>query len=858
MTTFDLQTATPMMNQWHECRTKAGGALLLFRMGDFYEAFYDDAEKLAKALDLTLTKRQDIPMSGIPYHAFQNYIDRLLAKGYKVAVAEQTEDPKKAKGLVKREVVRIITPGTLIHSNLLNAQTHNYIVALCQIGQQYGLALLDITTADFRVLECSSKKELAEEIYKIKPTEIVASKKFKEHHSLFFDELTQSFAFTTTILENWHFDTPLAMDFLNKHFKVHSLDGFGLKGMMAAINSAGSLLLYLNDHLCLKMDSIRSIKKMEQQNYLLLDHITLNHLEILEPIHKQNKENTLIYFLDQTQTPMGARLLREWVQKPLLSLDEILKRQDAIEDFLKHPYILSRTQEHLKLIADIERLMMKIATNYASAKDLIALKNSLKMIPLIKKEISSLKGSLNQNFFSQLLNLDEVVQLIEKALEEEPPAKLGDGTTFKKGYNENLDEYLSLNHSTKDWLAKYQTTLREQTQIKTLKVGYNRVFGYYIEISKGQIGQMPQSFHRRQTLANGERYISDELKEYESKILNAEEQISILENQLFEKLKEQLLIFQDQILNSAAVLAHLDCIVALTIVANRNHYIKPLIDNSSVLKIHQGRHPTLDRLCHFIPNDTFLDDQDQQLAIITGPNMAGKSTYIRQVALLVIMAQIGSYIPAQSAHLGIVEKIFSRIGASDDLAKGQSTFMVEMVETANILNNLSDKSLIILDEIGRGTSTYDGIAIARSTAEYLLETKAKTLFATHYSELTKLAEKHAKAKNYTVAVHEEKGKITFLYKIIPGCTDKSYGIHVAELAGLPAKLIANAKQILNELEDQKKSKVIKKKNADQLIFMPEPEADVSPIVKALQNIDLNQITPIEALMKLQELKRDLT
>lgn len=857
MSTFEVSTLTPMMAQWHHCRSQAKGALLLFRMGDFYEAFYEDAEILAKALDLTLTKRQDIPMSGVPHHAAQNYIDRLLSQGIKVAIAEQTEDPKKAKGLVKRELVRILTPGTIIQSNLLNAKAHNYICSLCQIGSQFGIAFLDISTADFGVIESPSIKSMLDELYRLRPSEIVMSKKFLERYLEYLGPISHAFKTTFTSVEDWHFDAKLSLDFLMRHFKVLSLDGFGLKGMSAAINSAGALLNYLVDQLCTSIDHIRHIKKIDNQDFLILDHITLNHLEIIEPQNSHNKNHTLLSLVDRTQTAMGSRLIREWIQKPLLSLTSILERQDAIEDLLKHPYVFTHIKKALSSICDLERIMMKISTRYASARDFIALKCSLKALPFIKEELSKLHSSLHKKLFNELFLLDDLIHLIESAVSEEPPLKLGDGSTFKENYSSELDDYRTINNSSKEWLAKYQNKLRESTQIKTLKVGYNRVFGYYIEVSKGQAALMPQSFHRRQTLANNERFISEELKEFETKVLTAEEKILELENQLFEELRQKVLVYQEPVLKIASVLAELDCILSLALLAENNYYVKPLIDTSHVLKINQGRHPILDKLCKFIPNDTFLNDQEHQLALITGPNMAGKSTYIRQVALLVILAQIGSYIPAESAHIGIVEKIFSRIGASDDLARGQSTFMVEMVETANILNNVTEKSLVILDEIGRGTSTYDGIAIAQSTAEFLLKTRAKTLFATHYSELTKLSEKNTGVVNYTVAIHEDGQKITFLYKIIAGCTDKSYGIHVAELAGLPAALVIRAKEILTELEMQKKPTIVKKERlAQQIVFMPEAFQEHNPLLDELKKINPEFITPFEALQLLHKLKQD--
>ncbi len=845
------------MVQWQQCKKQSKDCLLLFRMGDFYEAFYEDAAILANALELNLTKRQEIPMSGIPYHAFQNYIDRLLSKGIKVAVAEQTEDPKKTKGLVKREVVRIITPGTLIDSNLLDSKAHNYLVCISQIGSLFGLALLDITTSDFRVFEHTDFKILLEELYRMQPAEIVITEKLLEAQKDSFNEMKMAFNFSTSTLEEWHFDPKMALELLIQHFKVHSLDGFGLKGMTAAINSAGVLLHYLTENLCLSTDHIQVIKKIEERDHLLLDHITLRHLEIIEPQNRQNKDQTLLHHLNQTKTPMGARLMRDWVQKPLLSVSKIHARQDAIEDLLNHPYVLLKVKALLSEVQDLERLIMKVATNYTSAKDLNVLKHSLKIIPDLKEQLRELDSPLFTFLNEELLALKELVENIGSALKEDPPLKLGDGQTFNLGYHSELDEWLKVNTSSKEWLASYQAKVREETQIKTLKVGYNRVFGYFLEVSKGQAHLVPTHFHRRQTLANNERFISDELKSYETRIFQAEERVANLEHTLFEELRQKVASFRDPVMQTAKIIAQVDTLLSLALVAQKNHYIKPIVDESQALKIDQGRHPILDKLCQFIPNDTFLDEEQNKLALITGPNMAGKSTYIRQVALLVILAQMGSYIPAQSAHIGIVDRIFSRIGASDDLARGQSTFMVEMVETANILNNLSDKSLVILDEIGRGTSTYDGIAIAQSTAQYLLKSKAKTLFATHYSELTRLSEKEEGVVNYTVSVHESNDRITFLYKIIKGSTDKSYGIHVAQLAGLPSALILDAKRILEELEEQKRQKPKKKRaDLDQLSFLND-EAPISPILEELKLLEVDHLSPMEALLKLSEFKKRL-
>ncbi len=843
---------TPMMAQWHHCKRKAGEALLLFRMGDFYEAFHEDAVLLSETLDVTLTKRQDVPMAGIPFHSYQNHMDRLLARGLKVAVAEQVENPKQAKGLVKREVVRIITPGTPVESELLKAETHHYMACTAKIGSLYGLSLIDITTGDFRVFETSDRSALLQELYRSRPAEILFSKKLQQADASFFRDLANQFSFTETVTEEWHFDPKTATDFLMKHFGLRSLDGLGLKGMICAVTSASVLLGYISETLCHRIDHIRTLKKIEEKTHLLLDHISLRHLEIVESYHPEKGSRTLLSLLDKTRTAPGARLLREWLLKPLLSVEEIRRRQDGIEDFLSHPSSMPALRKILSSIRDPERLTTKISTGFGGAVHIRALHRSLQMIPFLKEALAPLGASFLASAADRLIDMSELTDFIDRALVDDPPVKPGEGRTFKEGFHPELDEWLQINRSSKRWMADYQTELRAETGIKTLKVGYNRVFGYYIEVSKGQAATMPDRFLRRQTLANNERFFSEELKNYESKILHAEENIASLEADLLEKLREKIVIYRSRILECCRSVAEIDALLSLASVAGEKHYVKPMVDNGPVLRIDEGRHPVLDSLCHFIPNDTFLDDEKQRLMMITGPNMAGKSTYIRQVALLVIMAQIGSYIPAQSAHIGITEKIFSRIGASDNLAEGQSTFMVEMTETANILRNLSDRSLIILDEIGRGTGTYDGIAIARSTAQYLLKHPCKVLFATHYSELTELENNREGVVNYTVSIREDRDSIIFLYKIIKGKAQKSYGIHVAELAGLPPEMIAEARTILRELETGKRTKKnFSESKSFQLSFLPS-DPEESLVLKELKELDIHHLSPIEALLILKK------
>lgn len=800
--------STPMMAQWEACKKVAGDAVLFFRMGDFYEAFYEDASLMSRELDLTLTKRQDIPMCGVPHHTSEGYIDKLVGKGYRVAIAEQTEDPKKAKGLVKREIVRIVTPGTVINSALLSDKSNNFIASISQVGSFFGLAFLDLTTAEFRVIELEQENELLNEIHRLRPAEFLVPQKFLDKYKHIFLDLRHAYDFLLNTIDDWRYDHQTTYGFLVNHLNVHSLDGFGLKGMVAAINSSGALLQHLQDSLCLNIDHIREILPYSTSQYMILDRMTQRNLELTESMHDGSRKNTLLEVMDKTKTPMGARLMRHWVKQPLLSIDEIGKRQDAIQALLQSPAHLSKLDILLEGVRDMERIMMKISSGYATPRDLIALRLSFDPIPELRTLLQSIAHNtiLIDQESQKLDPLPEMNALIHKAIIDEPPARLSDGHIFRDGYHAELDELRALSLDSKTWLAQYQTTLREQTGIKTLKVGFNRMFGYYIEVSKGQADRMPDTFQRRQTLVNGERYITPELKDYESKILTAEDRITTIENDLFNELRLDIIKYAPQVQRTAQALARIDCLYGLAEVARQHHYTRPIIDHSHHLQIIEGRHPVIESKHgeKFIPNDTLLDNHDNRLLLITGPNMAGKSTYIRQVALLAIMAQIGSFLPARSAHIGIIDKVFTRIGASDDLARGQSTFMVEMTETANILNNATSRSLVILDEIGRGTSTYDGISIAWSVAEYLLTTEdkmAKTLFATHYWELTKLGEKVPGAVNYNVAVHETEDNIVFLRKIVRGGTDKSYGIHVGRLAGLPQHVIQRAKEILVHLEE---------------------------------------------------------
>ena len=792
---------TPMMVQWHACKEKAQDALVFFRLGDFYEAFFEDAEIISREINLTLTKRADVPMCGVPFHTCDNYVDKLIARGHKVAIVEQLEDPKLVKGIVKRGIVRIVTPGTLVTSTLLADKTNNFLAALTQINVHYGLAILDLTTSDFRVMEIENKKHLLDELIRLRPSEMIVSEELHKKNEDLLSSLKESFPLTLTKRPTRHFDHETCMSTLLMHLRVQTLDGFGLRGMVSAVNAAGALLAYVIDELQLPAEHIENIKKETLSSYMALDRVTQHHLELTTSISGRNGA-TLLSIIDNTATSMGGRKLRQWLTRPLLDEEQIRARQEAIHALMS----ASPQLDHLGKIRDLERLIMRLSSGYGTPRDCQGLRLSLEEIPPLKEALRPLSSPLIQGNLEQLIDLSSLTEKIKEALVETPPLRLSDGGIFKEGFNLELDELKNIVTDSQAWIARYQTRLREETQIKTLKVGFTRAFGYYIEVSRGQSEKMPESFHRRQTLVSTERFISPELKEYEVKALSAQEKIAQLENTLFLHLREEIAKETQTILLLANSIATLDCLHSLATVAKEKKFTCPVVDSSNQIEITGGRHPVIEKSLKsgtFISNDTHIDDKDHRLLLITGPNMAGKSTYMRQVALIVILAQIGSFVPAVKAHIGIVDKVFTRIGASDDLSRGQSTFMVEMAETANILHNATSRSLVILDEIGRGTSTFDGISIAWAVAEYLLTLKskrAKTLFATHYWELTELEAMIHGAVNYNIAVRENDDGIVFLHKIERGCADKSYGIHVAKLAGLPTSVLKRAQERLKKLE----------------------------------------------------------
>ncbi len=780
--------------------------LLMFRMGDFYEMFFEDAKIAAPLMDVVLTSRAGAPLCGVPYRAVRQYVPKLLAGGYKVALADQIEDPKLAKGLVKRDITEVITPGTLMEEGNLTASKSNYLVGLCPFKEKFGLAVLDLTTGEFRVTECDAAGTEAE-LNRLRPAEGLVPSSLHERWKA--EGVPQEYPRSTfwTPLEEWHFDFELATQDLLRHFQAASLDGFGCRGLHAAICAAGAVLFYARNNLRQEATNVTSLASYQSDDCLLIDRISQRNLELVEPIFADGRGNTLISVLDETVTPMGARLLREWILRPLRDCAAIDRRLDAVDDFCRQPMLLAELRECLANVRDLERIVTRLSIgNAASARDLLVLRRGLETIPALRQILSNSGAALLAEKAAQLQELPELTALIAQAIVDEPPVGVHDGGMIREGYSAELDELRRASTDGKDWIANYQLKEQQRTGIKSLKVRFNKVFGYYIEVTKTFLDLVPQDYMRKQTIANGERFITPELKEIEDKVINADEKSRALEYELFMGLRQQVASQIAPIQATARAIAAIDCLGSLAEVATRYNYCRPQVCDDPVLDIRDGRHPVLDARitgAAFVPNDCLLDTTANQIALITGPNMAGKSTYIRQVALIVLMAQTGSFVPAASARIGLADRIFTRVGAADDLSRGQSTFMVEMVETANILNHVTPRSLVILDEIGRGTSTFDGLALAWSIAEYLHDNpaaKARTLFATHYHELTDLALTKEGVKNYNVMVREQGEEILFVRKIVAGPADKSYGIHVARLAGLPRSVISRAREVLENLE----------------------------------------------------------
>lgn len=860
---------TPMIRQYLSLKQKHPQAILFFRLGDFYETFFEDAKTASKTLQIVLTSRdgghnKKVPMAGIPHHAAEGYLAKLIRAGHKVAICEQTEDPKKAKGLVKREIVRVITPGTVVESSLLEDKGNNYILSLFPGKNNVGFSFLDCSTGEFKVSEIPISQFMAE-ISRLAPSECLipeSSAKDETWQNGFNQKIK-----VTTPYPDYNFSPDTATETLKNHFNVYSLDGFGLRGLNLGTGSAGALLDYVKEMEKTALGHITNIELYSPSDFMLIDEDTQRNLELLKSFTGDERKGTLYSIIDATLTPMGGRLLKRWILHPLLDVKSIDKRLESVEVFTKNTHFLDELRKNLKDIYDLERIISRLDTNLAKGKDLVALKESLNKIPEIKKifkeqkKLPSLLKELNAN----LDEVKEVKELIKKAIVDDPPYIITEGGIIREGYNKELDKLKKASREGKSWIAGLQAEERKRTGIKSLRVGYNKVFGYYIEVTKPNLEQVPSDYIRKQTLVNCERFITTELKDKESLIIGAQEKMMELEYEIFLRIRESILKELGRIKKSAEIIANMDVLASLAEVALRNDYCRPKITDTGKIYIKDGRHPVLEKVLDapFIPNDTILDNKEHQLIIITGPNMAGKSTYIRQIALIVLMAQMGSFIPAKEASISVVDKLFTRVGATDDLTRGRSTFMVEMNETAQILRNATPKSLIILDEVGRGTSTYDGVSIAWAVAEYIHNNPkiaCKTLFATHYHELTGLVDYLGRSKNYNIGVKESAGKITFIRKILPGAQDKSYGIHVAALAGLPDEVIKRANEILKSLEIEKyislkKSSSKKTKIKDDQLTFFSSQPSIHPVIEEIRDLKVEEMTPLEALNKLNELKK---
>jgi DNA mismatch repair protein MutS len=796
--------ATPMMKQYRSIRNALpADVILFFRLGDFYEMFFDDAVAASAILEITLTKRQKVPMCGIPYHSADSYLAKLIRAGKKVAICDQTEDPAQAKGIVQRELVRIVTPGTVIEDNVLDSNRPNYLAGLHHEKGRFGLALLDLSTGDFRVEESDSLPALADSLSAAGPSELLVA----EEELPRWPQDVRSASRVLTPYEDWTFETDAAVDLLVRHFQVQSLEGFGCRGLGPALGAAAAVLHYVRNRLHNPVEHIRRLRVSNPADFLVLDEATVSNLELVESRDPRpgHRGPTLLKVLDDTRTALGARLLRQWIQRPLTRREAIRARHDAIQACLDRRPDFRSLRETLGEVKDLERLLARLHSSTGNPRELQALSASLRALPALREVLGRLGGERFSALAAALQPQPELTNAIDRALVDEPPAGLKDGGYIREGIHPELDELRHASTEGRKWLAKFQADEQERSGIKSLKVRHNKVFGYYIEISKANLASTPDDYQRKQTLVNAERFVTPALKEVENKILGAQERSIALEQELFSELRALVLESTSAIQQSAAAVAEADVLACLAERALALRYCRPELRDDDVIDIRDGRHPvieTLEDAERFVPNDTYLDNASSQLHVLTGPNMAGKSTYIRQVALIVILAQMGSFVPASAASLCVVDRVFTRVGASDDLARGRSTFMVEMQETANILNNATPRSLVILDEIGRGTSTYDGISIAWAVAEHLQrpECNAKTLFATHYHELTQLPETLPGARNFSVAVRERGEQIVFLRKIVEGAADRSYGIQVGRLAGLPETVVARAREILYGLE----------------------------------------------------------
>ncbi len=872
---------SPMMQKYMETKESYKDCILFYRLGDFYEMFFDDALTASKELELTLTGKncglkERAPMCGVPYHAAQIYVNRLVQKGYKVAICEQVEDPKEAKGLVKREVTRIATPGTNIDMDTLSEEANNYIMCVYYSENVYGIAVSDITTGVFLTTEVSDERKLIDEIYKYSPSEVICNEAFTVSG---FDFESLKFHLNTVVfpLEPWFFDDEGCIDALKGQFSVSDISGLGLADLTGCVVSSGALIRYLCESQKSAIAQIRNITVYSVTDFMVLDSATRRNLELTETMIEKSKKGSLLYVLDKTKTAMGARALRSFLEQPLTDKKKINERLDAVSAFVKDLILREELREYLSPIYDLERLMGKINYRSANPRDLIAFANSIRMLPPIKELLSSSKEKVLTKLAEGLDTLEDLCALIDSAISEDAPLTIKEGGIIKSGYSEKVDSLRNAKTDGKKWLAELEEKDRVRTGIKNLRIKYNRVFGYYFEVTNSFLELVPDDYIRKQTLANAERYTTERLKELENTILNAEDKLFSLEYDMFMELRHKLSLSVDRILNSAKVIATADAYSSLGYVASANNYVRPMINEKGIIDIRDGRHPVVEKLTKdemFIANDTYLDNSQNRISVITGPNMAGKSTYMRQVALIVLMAQIGSFVPAESANIGIVDRIFTRVGASDDLASGRSTFMVEMTEVANILRNATSRSLLILDEIGRGTSTFDGLSIAWAVIEYISNTKllgAKTLFATHYHELTELEGKIPSVNNYCIAVREKKDNIVFLRKIVKGGADRSYGIAVAKLAGLPESVIERANELVDQLSENDISASVRSIAADtpkKQILKKSDDVDRGQmslfdtisdeeIINEIKDLDCNNMTPMEALNALSMIQSKL-
>lgn len=860
---------TPMMQQYMDIKKQYEDCILFFRLGDFYEMFFKDAEVASKELEITLTGRdcgqeERAPMCGVPHHSADSYISKLIAKGYKVAICEQMEDPNVAKGVVKREVIRVITPGTVIESNMLDERRNNYICSIFKKGFHFGLAVADISTGDFlatQILEGNTFGQLVDELAKYHPTEIIINSEMDRNENA--KTLIRA-RFDTVIWphDDSSFELETSMNTIYSCFG-HEAQSHAASGLTYAACAVGALASYLERTQKTSLTHINKINYYSIDQYMMLDIFTRRNLEISETLRERSRRGTLLWVLDKTSTPMGARLLRKWVDQPLLNADSIKLRLDAVKNLKEDIITRGEIIEGLKRVYDMERLLSRIVYGTANCRDLVALKMSVSKLPEIKESLSRCRSELLASLAENLDILEDIRERIESAIVEEPPVSVREGGIIKTGWNSEVDRLREATVQGKTWIASLESQERERTGIKNLKVGFNKVFGYYIEVTKSYFNLVPERYIRKQTLANCERYITPELKEMEETILGAEEKVIELEFQLFVEIRNYIASQVNRIQTAARIIAATDVVSSLAVVAEQHNYTMPVVEDSDILEVKDGRHPVVELLVNdsFVPNDTYLDTGEDRVAIITGPNMAGKSTYMRQVALIVLMGQIGSFVPASYARIGVVDRIFTRVGASDDLGMGQSTFMVEMSEVANILSNATSKSLLILDEVGRGTSTYDGLSIAWAVTEYVADKQrigARTLFATHYHELTELEGKVDGVKNYCISVKEKDDDIIFLRKIVRGGADDSYGIQVAKLAGVPYGVINRSKEILLELEDADISKKQKKeaKKAEKFV---QGQLDLfgykaGEIAEEIRRLDIMSMTPIDALNYLYKLK----